>query len=74
MIAPSWITTENISQKSPDTLSGQISLKRIRCPVELIGSHSVIPSTIPRSIDLMISNISIIISDLPQCEVAEIIL
>ena len=60
-IAPSWITTKNISLKVVLTFKLINSSTRIICPVLLIGSHSVIPSTIPKNITLIISITSIII-------------
>jgi len=57
-IAPSWITTRNISQNCALTSSVRNSFKRIICPVLLIGSHSVIPSTIPNIIAFKISVIN----------------
>ena len=42
-MAPNWITTRNIPQNDFDTFIGMISSNKIICPVELIGSHSVIP-------------------------------
>ncbi len=51
-IAPSWITTRNMFQNSSVTLSLMNSLTKIMCPVEEIGSHSVMPSTKPRNADL----------------------
>ncbi len=70
-IAPSCITTSNISQNSPaksgpssaPTFSPRNSLRSIRCPVELIGSHSVTPSTIPYSIAFRISVITSSLSE-----------
>ena len=58
-MAPSWITTRNISQKSSLTFKVTNSFKRIICPVLLMGSHSVMPSTIPKSTAFKISIISI---------------
>ena len=57
MIAPSWMTTSNISKNASPCLSFRSSSIRIRCPVLLTGSHSVIPSTIPNMIAFKISNI-----------------
>ena len=55
-IAPSWITTSNMLQNPSETfLNANIFSKRIRCPVLLIGSHSVMPSTIPNIMALIIS-------------------
>ena len=48
-IAPSWITTLNILINSWPDLRLRNCPNRIRCPVLLTGSHSVIPSTIPRT-------------------------
>ena len=62
-MAPNWITTRNIPQNDFDTFIGMISSNKIICPVELIGSHSVIPSTIPYNIDF---KISIILSSILQ--------
>ncbi len=47
MMAPSWITTRNMSQKSFETLSGMNCWTRSMCPVDETGSHSVMPSTTP---------------------------
>ena len=47
MMAPSWMTTKNSSRNSGDTFSFTNSSTRIICPVEEIGSHSVMPSTTP---------------------------
>jgi len=50
MMAPSWITTrKDMSQKSADTSSGTNWLSSSMCPVDEMGSHSVIPSTTPKS-------------------------
>ena len=52
-MAPSWMTTSNISQNSAikvaseEKAKGNHSSSRIKCPVELTGNHSVTPSTIP---------------------------
>ena len=47
-MAPSWITTSNMPKKSSlIPAKGISSSSRIKCPVLLTGSHSVIPSTIP---------------------------
>ena len=54
-IAPSWITTKNISLKASLVFICRNSSTMSICPVLLIGSHSVIPSTIPRKITLSIS-------------------
>ena len=54
-IAPNWITTKNISLKSALTFILINSSTKSICPVLLIGSHSVIPSTIPKKITLIIS-------------------
>ena len=47
-IAPSWMTTSNMLLNSSDTFRATSSSNRIRCPVELTGSHSVTPSTMPK--------------------------
>ena len=54
-IAPSWITTRNRFQNSSLTFSLTNSSRMIMWPVLLMGSHSVIPSTIPKNIALIIS-------------------
>ena len=48
-MAPSCMTTRNMSIKDFDTSSLMNSSTRIMCPVLLIGSHSVSPSTMPRT-------------------------
>ena len=48
-MAPSCMTTRNMSIKDFDTSSLMNSSTRIICPVLLIGSHSVRPSTMPRT-------------------------
>ena len=60
-IAPSWITTSNNSKKCSDTFSFINSSNRIKCPVDDIGNHSVIPSTIPKNIAFIISIISLLL-------------
>ena len=59
-IAPSWITTKNISLKRSLMFSVRNSSTSSMWPVLLIGSHSVIPSTIPRKIAFKISIKSIL--------------
>ena len=54
-MAPSWMTTKNISIKAVDTFSRMNSSTRIMCPVLDTGSHSVSPSTIPRITTFSIS-------------------
>ena len=46
-MAPSWMTTRNMSQKSLVTSSVTNWLSRSMCPVLETGSHSVMPSTSP---------------------------
>lgn len=48
-MAPIWMTTRNSSRKSGDTCSFTNSSTRIMCPVDEMGSHSVMPSTMPMS-------------------------
>ena len=48
-IAPSWMTTSNMLRNSSETFRVMNSFSKIRCPVEEIGSHSVTPSTMPKS-------------------------
>ena len=48
--------SENISINASLILGFSTFPTRIRCPVLLTGSHSVIPSTIPKIITLIISN------------------
>ena len=61
MIEPSCTSTLNTSKKallrsgSGDMAKGRNSFNRMICPVLLIGSHSVMPCTIPCRIDLRIS-------------------
>ena len=58
IIAPSWITMLYKFQKSPLTLSklnSRNSSNIIKWPVLETGSHSVIPSTMPKNIDFKIS-------------------
>ena len=47
MMAPNWMTTRNRARKSSDTCSFTNSSTRIMCPVDEMGSHSVMPSTMP---------------------------
>ena len=47
-MAPSWITTKNISLKASEASICKNSSTSSMCPVELTGSHSVTPSTMPR--------------------------
>ena len=46
-IAPNWITTLNISIKLWLMLNFKNFSRSIKCPVLLIGNHSVIPSITP---------------------------
>ena len=57
-IAPSWITTRNSSRKDSSNPMFRYFSARIRCPVLLTGSHSVIPSMIPYRIVLIHSIVS----------------
>ena len=68
IIAPICITTSNIDINS-DTKSGWTSFPTVRgknssnkiiCPVELTGSHSVMPSIIPKKIALISSKTNIL--------------
>ena len=61
-MAPIWITTKNSAKNSGDTCSWTKSSTMIIWPVEEMGSHSVTPSTMPRSRDF---NASMIINCLP---------
>ena len=61
-MAPSWMTTRKVSQNSGETFILTNSSRRIMCPVLLTGSHSVIPSTTPKSTAFRISNIYYLIS------------
>ncbi len=56
-MAPIWMTTRKSSKKSADTCSCTNSSTRIMCPVEEMGSHSVMPSTMPMSSALSASMI-----------------
>ena len=47
--APSWTATRNTLTKSADSFRLTNSFRRIICPVLLMGSHSVSPSTIPNN-------------------------
>ena len=49
-MAPSWMTTRNTSLNASGWFSLMISSTSIICPVLLMGSHSVNPSTIPNTI------------------------
>ena len=60
MIAPNCITTKNISLNAGDIFSCKNSSTNIICPVLLTGSHSVIPSIIPKIMAFIISINSII--------------
>ena len=60
-IAPIWITTKNRSRNWVDTLSLTNSSTKIIWPVELMGSHSVMPSTTPMKNAFSASN-SIMVS------------
>ena len=46
-IAPIWMTTRKSSRKSGDTCNFTNSSTRIMWPVDEMGSHSVMPSTMP---------------------------
>ena len=46
-MAPIWMTTRNSARNSGLTCSFTNSSTRIMCPVDEMGSHSVIPSTTP---------------------------
>ena len=46
-MAPSWITTKNMSQKSGLTSSFTNWSSNNMWPVDEMGSHSVMPSTSP---------------------------
>ena len=48
-IAPSWMTTSNMLRNASETFRVINSFSKIRCPVEEMGSHSVTPSTMPKS-------------------------
>ena len=48
-MAPSWMTTRNMFQKSSETSSVRNWLSSSMCPVEEMGSHSVTPSTRPKT-------------------------
>ena len=54
-MAPSWMTTRNMDINSSLALNLTTCSTKIMCPVEEMGSHSVMPSTIPIRIALMIS-------------------
>ena len=58
IIDPSWITTKNIFQNSGVMSNDTNSFNKIICPVELTGSHSVMPSTMPNNAAFNISNIT----------------
>ena len=47
IMAPSWMTTRNSARNSSDTCSFTNSSTRIMWPVDEMGSHSVMPSTMP---------------------------
>ena len=47
MMAPSWMTTRNSARNWSDTCSFTNSSTRIMWPVDEMGSHSVMPSTMP---------------------------
>ena len=47
MMAPSWMTTRKSLRNSSDTCSFTNSSTRIMWPVDEMGSHSVMPSTMP---------------------------
>ena len=46
-IAPSWMTTRNMFQKSSETSMVRNWLSSSMWPVDEMGSHSVMPSTTP---------------------------
>ena len=46
-MAPSWMTTRNMDRNSSLALNLMICSTRIICPVDEMGSHSVMPSTMP---------------------------
>ena len=48
-MAPSWMTTRNMFQKSSETSSVRNWLSSSMWPVEEMGSHSVTPSTKPKT-------------------------
>jgi len=54
-MAPSWMTTRNMDMNSSLALNLTICSSRIIWPVDEMGSHSVMPSTMPIKIALMIS-------------------
>ena len=54
-IAPSWITTKNISLKASLMFRVRNSSTNSMWPVLLMGSHSVMPSTMPRKMTFRIS-------------------
>ena len=57
-IAPSWMTTRNMSQKSRETSRVTNWSSSSMWPVDETGSHSVMPSTSPKSAALRSSMIS----------------
>ncbi len=57
-MAPSWMTTRNMFQKSSETSSDTNWSRSSMCPVEEMGSHSVTPSTRPNSAALSNSTMS----------------
>lgn len=52
---PNWITTLKTSKNSGVEVMGQILSNKIKCPVLLMGNHSVIPCMIPRMTAFKIS-------------------
>ena len=54
-IAPSWMTTRNMDMNSSLALNFTTCSSKIIWPVDEMGSHSVMPSTMPIKIALMIS-------------------
>lgn len=55
MMAPSWMTTRNMDMNSSLAWNLTTCSSKIIWPVEEMGSHSVMPSTMPIRIALMIS-------------------
>ena len=54
-MAPSWMTTRNMDMNSSLALNFTTCSSKIIWPVDEMGSHSVMPSTMPIKIALMIS-------------------
>ena len=57
-MAPSWMTTRNMFQKSSETFIVRNWLSSSMCPVDEMGSHSVMPSTMPNTAAFTSSMIS----------------